>query len=208
MGWPNNFLRLQDNGSTYQIQQSSDNGATWTLTTDGFPNLAGVIQYATGIGMVNDRVYVYNTMGAAGLGDYSGYYFYIDNGSTTWSPAVNLGQIPYVAISIDGTAESDLYVSTAEHGVWTNAATVGVENKQDKKQFILAYPNPTNNQLFVECELSEGTLSIMDISGRLVSQTPFFNNKQLVNTSKLKPGLYIINIQGSDKQYQEKFIKQ
>lgn len=207
VGWPNNFLRLQDNGSTYQIQQSSDNGATWTMTTDGFPNLGGVIQSANGIGMINGRVYVYNTMEATGIGEYPGYYFYIDNGSISWSPAVNLGQIPYVAISIDGASESDLYVSTANHGVWTNAATVGIEHAKGTDQFILAYPNPADNQLFVECELTVGTLSIIDISGRVVAQSPFLNKMQEVNTSNLKSGMYIMNIHGIDKHFQTKFIK-
>ena len=208
VGWLNKFLRLQDNGASYQIQESTDGGETWTLTTDGFPILAGIIQYASGIGMVNGRVYVHNVIESGGLSEYPGYYYYIENGSTTWAPAVSLGPIPYTAVSIDGTSESDLYISTAGHGVWTNAHTVGLKNAKGTKPFLLAYPNPANDQLYVECDLNEGNLSIMDISGRIVSQTPFKNNKQEINISNLTPGMYIITINGENKHFQTKIIKQ
>ncbi len=208
VGWVNNFFRLQDNGSTYQIQQSSDNGATWTLSTDGFPNLVGVIQYATGIGMVDGRVYVYNTMEAGNLSDYPGYYYYIDNGSSSWAPAANLGQVPYTAISIDGSTETDLYVSTVDHGVWTNAGSVGIGDAQNTSQFILVYPNPARNQLNVACNLSDGVLSIVDIAGRVVLQTSFSNSNKQVNTASLQAGMYVVNVEGYGKRFQTKFLKQ
>ena len=207
VGWPNNFLRLQDNGSGYQIQQSTDNGTTWTMSTDGFPNLAGVIQYAIGLGMVNGRVYVNNSMASGDLSDYPGYYYFIDEGSNSWAPAENLGQIPYNSISIAGTAEDDLYISTAGYGVWTNAANTGIEDAEGVNQFITVYPNPAKDQLYVECEFTGGLMSIMDITGRIISQTQYVNNRQEVNISALKPGIYFIAIDRTNTRYLSKFIK-
>ncbi|MBZ0243338.1 MAG: T9SS type A sorting domain-containing protein, partial [Bacteroidales bacterium] len=206
VGWPNNFIRY-DNWS-YQILNSTDNGASWTLTTDGFPILAGIIQYAGGLGMVNGRVYVLNTMESGDLSEYPGYYYYIDNGSTSWTPAASLGQIPWDAVSIDGTSETDLYVSTFGDGVWTNAGNTGVEDAAGANHFISVYPNPATDMLYVDCEFTGGLMSIMDFTGRVISQTPFVNNRQQVNISRLKTGMYIISIDGFDKRYQSKFIKQ
>lgn len=205
VGWPNNFIRYDD--WSYQILNSTDNGATWTLTTDGFPILAGVIQYAGGLGMVNGRVYVLNTIESGDLGPYPGYYYYIDNESTSWTPAVNLGQIPWDAVSIDGTSETDLYVSTFGDGVWTNSNNTGIEDAAGANRFISVYPNPDTDLLYVECEFTGGLLSIMDFAGRVVSQTPFVDSRQEVNISGLKTGMYIISIDGFGKKYQSKFIK-
>ncbi|MDY0076947.1 MAG: T9SS type A sorting domain-containing protein [Bacteroidales bacterium] len=205
VGWPNNFIRYDD--WSYQILNSTDNGATWTLTTDGFPILAGIIQYAGGLGMVNGRVYMLNKMESGDLGPYPGYYYYIDNGSTSWTPAVNLGQIPWDVVSIDGTSETDLYVSTFDDGVWTNSNNTGIEAATGTNRFILVYPNPAMDQLHVECEFTGGLLSIMDFTGRIISQSPFVNSRQEVNISSLKTGMYIISIDGVDKRYQSKFIK-
>ena len=206
VGWPNNFIRYDY--WSYQILNSTDNGASWTLTTDGFPILAGIIQYASGLGMVNGRVYVLNTMKSGDLSPYPGYYYYIDNGSTSWTPAVNLGQIPWDVVSIDGTSETDLYVSTMGDGVWTNSNNTGIEDATGTNRFISVYPNPATDQLYVECEFTGGLMSIMDFTGRIISQTPFVNNRQEVNISRLKTGMYIISIDGFDKRYQSKFIKQ
>lgn len=206
VGWPDNFLRLQDNGSGYQIQQSSDNGDTWTLTTDGFPILAGVIQYASGIGMVNGRVYVHNVIESAYISDYPGYYYYIENGSNTWAPAINLGQIPYSSISIDGTSESDLYISTLDHGVWTNATTTSVKSAEKLNQFISVYPNPANSNITFTCTVAEGQLTIVDITGRVVLQNAYRNGNYTADISILKSGLYVVIIEESGKRYQSKFI--
>lgn len=208
VGWPNKFIRLQDNGSGFQIQQSTDNGATWTLTTDGFPILANVIQYANGLGMVNGRVYVLNGMGSAGISQNPGYYFYLEQGTTTWKVAANLGQIPYSVISIDGTAENDLYVSTGEHGVWTNAANnTGIEDTKGSDSFLSVYPNPAKELIQVDCDINSGLIAIMDLTGKVMLTTPFANRKQEVNVSGLRTGMYIINIDGAGKSYRSKLIK-
>ncbi len=208
VGWPGKFVRIYDQwGSNKHIEISSDNGATWEQSNDGFPNLANMLQSPEGMGMVNGRVYVQNSISSIAP-ENAGYYYYMDEGSNSWTVHISLGQIPYIPISITGTSESDLYVSTFDHGVWTNAATSGIKEAVNTRTSLKLFPNPATSSITTDRELTSGDLKIIDISGRWVMNTAYPTGRNQIDISGLNSGMYILQINDISGNYQGKFIKQ
>lgn len=207
VGWPGKFVRVYDQwGSNKRIRISTDNGATWEQSNDGFPNLAN-LQTPEGMGMVNGRVYIQNSISSIAGPENAGYYFYMDEGSSSWTVNTSLGQIPYISISITGTSESDLYVSTYQHGVWTNAASTGIDEAVNSRSSVKAFPNPATSSLTIESDLTSGDFRIIDISGRVVMNQTYTNGRNQIDVSGLNSGMYILQINDTSGNYQGKFIK-
>lgn len=208
VGWNDLFVRLQPNGGAAIIQKSSDNGAIWETFLEGFPNLGGSLAGAAGLGMVDGRVYIQNAEYGPFGGAYPGYYYYLDQSSTEWTVAENLGQVPFVSLSLTGTAENDLYISTVAHGVWANAEALGIDNAERYNLSIFVYPNPAKTSINVTCDINKGVISIFDISGKVVLQNTFFNGNQTMDISSLTSGFYILHIKGNNTNAVVKFVKE
>ncbi|OZV71053.1 T9SS-dependent M36 family metallopeptidase [Winogradskyella aurantia] len=75
---------------------------------------------------------------------------------------------------------------------------------------LRVYPNPTKTELQITSNdnFGEVFITLIDINGRIVyrSQGELFNTIS-INTSSLRPGLYILNIKGDTVEYNEKIIK-
>jgi hypothetical protein len=75
---------------------------------------------------------------------------------------------------------------------------------------LSVYPNPTKTELKITSNdnLGEVAITLIDINGRVVYsiQGELFNTIS-INTSSLRPGLYILNIKGDTVEYNEKIIK-
>lgn len=207
VGWPGKFVRIYQPWANGSIMISTDNGETWEQSVDGFPTLANILQMPEGIGMVDGRVYIQNSISSDVEPEYAGYYYYMDEGSTSWTVNTSLGQIPYIPISIDGTSESDLYVSTYEHGVWTNAVSTGIVEKTHSTNAVKLFPNPTAGSLTIDCDLTSGDLRIIDISGRTVWTKSYVYSQNHFDISQLNSGMYILQINDISGNYQAKFIK-
>jgi hypothetical protein len=208
VGWNNLFIRLHPNGGAAIIQKSTDNGATWATFLDGFPSLAGSLAGAAGLGMVNGRVYIHNAEYGPFGGAFPGFYYYLDQSSTQWTVAENLGQIPFATLSLTGTAENDLYISTIGHGVWANAEVLGIENAESDNLSISVYPNPANSTIHVTCDINNGVFSIVDISGKVVLQNTFLNGNQMIDITSLNSGFYFIQVKGNNTNAVVKFVKE
>lgn len=78
------------------------------------------------------------------------------------------------------------------------------------KDNVSIYPNPTETQLFIKASenLGDVKITLIDINGRVVYQSndSLFNTIS-INTSDLKAGIYILNINGDSFNYNEKIIK-
>ncbi|NRA93414.1 MAG: T9SS type A sorting domain-containing protein, partial [Psychroserpens sp.] len=75
---------------------------------------------------------------------------------------------------------------------------------------VKVYPNPTTNTLNISSNNSYGkvTLRLVDINGRTVLETTRdFDAKIELDLSQLNDGIYILNINGSDFDYNTKVIK-
>ena len=72
------------------------------------------------------------------------------------------------------------------------------------------YPNPTNEQITIECYPYTDIVSaiIYDMSGKIVYSSNKVNNgKQTIDVSKFANGLYLLKINDSGKYYTRKFEK-
>ena len=73
--------------------------------------------------------------------------------------------------------------------------TVLLDEKSDSPS-IHVYPNPVSNDLHIEIDhFKEGmSLSIKNMSGQLISQISMISTVQVVDVSKHKPGLYMLEL--------------
>jgi hypothetical protein len=69
------------------------------------------------------------------------------------------------------------------------------------------YPNPANDYIHVEIS-EDATLEIIDLNGRVVSETNRLNarQKQLINVESLSNGIYILNFKTKDAYVMKKLI--
>ena len=87
-------------------------------------------------------------------------------------------------------------------------STLSVEKNKNLNTFTL-YPNPVRGELLVEQDnLSSYTLSIYNLSGKLVYK--YYNLSESVeklNVSNVKPGLYFVVINQNNFLITDKFLK-
>ena len=75
-------------------------------------------------------------------------------------------------------------------------------------QYISLYPNPTNGELYIASKesLDGSTITIYDISGRLIKSDKLSSNT--VNVSSLSSGVYFLNLDVQGQRVKLQFIKQ
>ncbi|MDD4217634.1 MAG: T9SS type A sorting domain-containing protein [Bacteroidales bacterium] len=76
---------------------------------------------------------------------------------------------------------------------------------------VSAYPNPTNDYLFLKIdtlELSEMSFQLFDITGKLLESKKIDSNEIVIDTRKLVPANYVLKvIQGQQEIKTFKIIK-
>jgi hypothetical protein len=82
------------------------------------------------------------------------------------------------------------------------------ENNFNNNQISL-YPNPTNGNVIVKLgELKEVSISVIDITGKVVKTLTVLNERQVnLRLDDLSNGLYYVKIQSSDKQKVVRLVK-
>ncbi|MEL6943404.1 MAG: T9SS type A sorting domain-containing protein, partial [Bacteroidota bacterium] len=77
------------------------------------------------------------------------------------------------------------------------------------EEAILIYPNPTNDQLFIEMEQAgNANIQVLDMLGRQVNQYNFDRSTFQLNMTTLPSGIYYISIEKDGKYWIEKVIKE
>lgn len=81
------------------------------------------------------------------------------------------------------------------------------ELDENESKFFRMYPNPTENELFVEVE-SSGDLRILDMNGKAVIREKLSGVKgaQHINVSNLKAGMYVVEWTSEDQQFTKKLV--
>ena len=107
-----------------------------------------------------------------------------------------------------GTVElietSDDCVGSAETLEVTIDDCTGFEEAVVNKLNI--YPNPATNYINIQSESLIKTISILDFTGKKVAYENAHNNLYQLNTSKLKPGIYLLMIETEAAGYTERMI--
>ncbi len=73
---------------------------------------------------------------------------------------------------------------------------------------VSVYPNPANDLINIKSTLSEGSITIFDMTGKLLINQQISGAMNSINTSELKNGIYNLIISNGEKTSSEKLIIQ
>jgi len=113
------------------------------------------------------------------------------------------------SITSSGTTISDLSFNTqyfwrvkvnvsGNFSEWSNVSSFTTQNIlsiNETNQEIKLYPNPANNYLIIDSKsFINQNYEIIDISGKILIKNKILNNKQEIDLTNLKTGIYFIKI--------------
>ena len=80
---------------------------------------------------------------------------------------------------------------------------------ENSAQQMHVYPNPAKNQITIESSDKidqNGTISIVNLIGKIVVSEPLISNKQTIKIENLKNGIYFVNIKTKEGTTTQKVI--
>ncbi|MEJ5268572.1 MAG: T9SS type A sorting domain-containing protein, partial [Bacteroidales bacterium] len=74
---------------------------------------------------------------------------------------------------------------------------------------IIVYPNPTDGIVKIDLgeTLSEFSVSLTDVNGKLINQTSYKNTKMIELNLNAQPGIYLLTIYSENKKATIRLIK-
>lgn len=98
-----------------------------------------------------------------------------------------------------------LEVKNTEEGVMEESIA---EESYDKESEIVLYPNPATSFVSLTMNNIDGEkhVQVYSTTGVLVEEISTSENELFIDTKKLLPGVYIINVLNGQEQYQERLI--
>lgn len=103
-----------------------------------------------------------------------------------------------------------LYEIEAYGSSSTARMALNVEEEPQEEETILAvYPNPTTNYVQVSSpeNLNNKVITIYDNTGTLILQQKPQGNESVIDVSRLRRGIYILNFKSDQKSWSKKLIK-
>ncbi|WDF66319.1 family 16 glycosylhydrolase [Flavobacterium sp. KACC 22763] len=103
-----------------------------------------------------------------------------------------------------------LYEIEAYGSSSTARMALNVEEEPQTEEAVFAvYPNPTNNYVQVSSpeNLDNKVITIYDNTGTLILQNKPQGNESVIDVSKLRRGIYILNFKSDQKNWTKKLIK-
>lgn len=126
----------------------------------------------------------------------SAYWYWGDGDSSFYSTP---GQI--ISHTYSGSGPYDVCLKTWNYCGVTDTCILGlvngVEPSFNKNMEIKYYPNPFNNSIIIETNASQKNIEVIiyDLPGKELIRMNLVDNKTLLNTQNLKPGIYLLIIQ-------------
>lgn len=155
--------------------------------------------------ILNDKMYQrgqnYPVAGISGLWVNDG----TEIGTSLLFSAPYIG-LPYV---FNGTIFFSNFSSAEGYELWSYTPTItGISTIQNPQAEISIYPNPTNDQLFVEVvEYKNTTVEILNMEGKLMLQVSMENSKTIMKTETLATGLYLVKVKTPTNIFVQKLVK-
>jgi len=89
------------------------------------------------------------------------------------------------------------------------ATPTGIQDLPVNARNVIIYPNPFNEALNIRYSKGVCLISVMDLSGRLIFETPVskLSEETMLNTSQLTKGIYLLKLTGGDSIVVKKVIK-
>jgi hypothetical protein len=96
--------------------------------------------------------------------------------------------------------------ATAKFNTWA----VNVNNVNGEGAQLAVYPNPVQQEMVVTIggTVQEGTIAVMDMTGKLLKTQTVNSNTVTVNVTELPAGMYIVQYTDDSRREQVKFSKQ
>jgi hypothetical protein len=85
--------------------------------------------------------------------------------------------------------------------------TVGVTTIHIGEPEFNIYPNPANDFIEIETDFENSSISVFDVTGKLILREKIIQNKTRIDLSNYSTGLYFIQLQSEQKMLSKKFIK-
>jgi len=192
------LIKTTSLGDTIFTRMYGDNGfdvpASLDVNVDGGFTMIGQFQNDFGF---NTGTYIVKTDSLGLTGNCNFTY----TNTNTRVGNVNLTFIP-ISVTIDSgfTTTHQPIIYTRQNIVGANtvticsSATVGINDIEQEKNEVQIFPNPGNEQLTIETDLTQGEFEMYDLVGRLVLTHTIKSNIETINTAHLPKGTYIYRI--------------
>lgn len=108
-----------------------------------------------------------------------------------------ISAIPMNGYNYTGTYNNDFGCSFTQY--FSTDWTTGIANVTENDIAIEAYPNPASNSVSIDVlglQQVRGTISIVDVMGRVVLATQCTSAHEIINTSSLASGVYTVLFTG------------
>jgi len=106
-------------------------------------------------------------------------------------------------LSVQGMNDCGEGMFSEDFAVIVDACT-GIDEISNTE--ISISPNPGNGQFTIQTQITEGTLEIIDLSGKVVFTQEFNQQNKMINASSLYDGMYFIKLQNQTGIAVEKLI--
>ncbi len=119
----------------------------------------------------------------------------------TWTPPVNARGLYNVFVSAKDSTCTAPYNQYTQVFTWSFyidscLSPLSVKNVMNTNELVL-YPNPSSNNLMISCNETFSTVKIYTLLSKLLIEKKMKPTKQSeINTSDLREGIYIVNIDG------------
>ena len=112
--------------------------------------------------------------------------------------------------SVDNAVAAGIYYYRIKQvdidGNYKYSIIKAIRTSGDNKIFI--WPNPVNDNLYVQTPFATGSMEITDISGRIVRKEIITAKVTTIPVQQLTRGIYVIIVRHDGNMFTEKFVKQ
>jgi len=127
------------------------------------------------------------------------------------SPAIDTGNNSLLTSAVTTDLDGNIRIvnTTIDMGAYEYDATLAI-NSYEQDTTIVLYPNPVQEQLYIQSNYVLQGITITDITGRTVQKHRIMSNntQENINLMSLTAGVYFVNVQSNKGQYTAKIIKQ
>jgi len=132
------------------------------------------------------------------------YILKTENGVTGFYK-VTAGNEPFINPFQGYITEENTYTSSF---LPLNFATLAVSQSESAKDRVSVYPNPAQNEFFIELKSDKAKYSLFDAKGSLIiEKQELSSGKNKINIANLPAGIYFVEISDSGKTVTRKLIK-